>query len=49
MIARLIGWSARNLVLVLIGTVFAVATGVLALRTLPLDAVRRGPADDGPG
>ena len=39
MIARLIGWSARNLVLVLIGTVFAVATGVLALRTLPLDAI----------
>nr|WP_083916284.1 CusA/CzcA family heavy metal efflux RND transporter [Methylobacterium sp. B34] len=39
MIARLIGWSARNLVLVLIGTVFAVAAGVLALRTLPLDAI----------
>ena len=29
MIARLIGWSARNLVLVLIGTVFAVAAGRL--------------------
>ena len=39
MIARLIGWSARNLVLVLVGTVFAVATGVMALRTLPLDAI----------
>ena len=39
MIARLIGWSARNLVLVLIGTVFAVAAGLLALRTLPLDAI----------
>ncbi len=39
MIARLIGWSARNLVLVLVGTVFAVAAGVLALRTLPLDAI----------
>ncbi len=39
MIARLIGWSARNLVLVLVGTVFAVATGILALRTLPLDAI----------
>ncbi len=39
MIARLIGWSARNLVLVLVGTVFAVAGGVLALRTLPLDAI----------
>ncbi|ACL62982.1 efflux RND transporter permease subunit [Methylobacterium nodulans] len=39
MIARLIGWSARNLVLVLIGTVFAVAAGLHALRTLPLDAI----------
>ncbi|MGU3537582.1 efflux RND transporter permease subunit [Methylobacterium sp. A54F] len=39
MIARLIGWSARNLVLVLVGTVFAVAAGGLALRTLPLDAI----------
>ncbi len=39
MIARLIGWSARNLVLVLVGTVFAVAAGLYALRTLPLDAI----------
>ena len=39
MIARLIAWSARNLVLVLIGTVFAVAAGLYALRTLPLDAI----------
>jgi Cu(I)/Ag(I) efflux system membrane protein CusA/SilA len=39
MIARLIGWSARNLVLVLIGTVFAVAAGLYALKTLPLDAI----------
>ena len=39
MIARLIGWSARNLVLVFVGTVFAVATGLYALRTLPLDAI----------
>ena len=39
MIARLIGWSARNLVLVLIGTAFAVAAGLYALRTLPLDAI----------
>ncbi|MEA1832001.1 CusA/CzcA family heavy metal efflux RND transporter [Methylobacterium durans] len=39
MIARLIGWSARNLVLILIGTVFAVAAGLYALRTLPLDAI----------
>jgi Cu(I)/Ag(I) efflux system membrane protein CusA/SilA len=39
MIARLIGWSARNLVLVFVGTIFAVAAGVYALRTLPLDAI----------
>ena len=39
MIARLIGWSARNLVLVLIGTAFAVAAGLYALKTLPLDAI----------
>ena len=39
MIARLIGWSARNLMLVLIGTVFAIAAGLYALRTLPLDAI----------
>jgi len=39
MIARLIGWSARNLVLVFVGTVFAIAVGLYALRTLPLDAI----------
>jgi Cu(I)/Ag(I) efflux system membrane protein CusA/SilA len=39
MIARLIAWSARNLVLVLIATVFAVGAGLYALRTLPLDAI----------
>ena len=39
MIARLIGWSARNLVLILIGTVFAVVAGLYAVRTLPLDAI----------
>ncbi|GLS46246.1 efflux RND transporter permease subunit [Methylobacterium brachythecii] len=39
MIGRLIAWSARNLVLVLIGTVFAVAAGLHALKTLPLDAI----------
>ena len=39
MIARLIGWSARNLVLVFIGAVFAVAAGLYAMRTLPLDAI----------
>ena len=36
MIARLIGWSARNLMLILIGTVFAVAAGIYALAHLPL-------------
>jgi Cu(I)/Ag(I) efflux system membrane protein CusA/SilA len=39
MIARLIAWSARNLLLVFIGAAFAVAAGVYALRTLPLDAI----------
>jgi Cu(I)/Ag(I) efflux system membrane protein CusA/SilA len=39
MIARLIAWSARNLVLIFVGTAFAVAAGVYALKTLPLDAI----------
>ena len=39
MIARLISWSARNLILVFIATAFAVVAGVWALRTLPLDAI----------
>lgn len=39
MIARLIGWSAHNLVIVLIGTAFVVAAGLYALRTLSLDAI----------
>jgi copper/silver efflux system protein len=39
MIARLIDWSARNIMLVLIVTVFAVAAGAYALRHLPLDAI----------
>ncbi|QXX76631.1 efflux RND transporter permease subunit [Methylovirgula sp. HY1] len=39
MIARLIGWSARNLILVFVGTAFAVGAGLYALRTLPLDAI----------
>jgi copper/silver efflux system protein len=39
MIARLIAASARNLMLVLIGTVFAVAAGVYAVLHLPLDAI----------
>jgi Cu(I)/Ag(I) efflux system membrane protein CusA/SilA len=39
MIARLIAWSAHNLLLVIVGTVFAVAAGVYSVRTLPLDAI----------
>jgi len=39
MIARLIAWSARNLMLVLIATAFAVVGGIWALRNLPLDAI----------
>jgi Cu(I)/Ag(I) efflux system membrane protein CusA/SilA len=39
MIARLISWSARNLVLILVGAAFAVAAGVYAVKTLPLDAI----------
>jgi len=39
MIARLIGWSARNLLLIFVSTAFAVAVGSYALRTLPLDAI----------
>ncbi|SDR61772.1 Cu(I)/Ag(I) efflux system membrane protein CusA/SilA [Rhizobiales bacterium GAS113] len=39
MIARLIAWSARNIMLVMIATVFAVAGGIYALRHLPLDAI----------
>ncbi|MBN8975970.1 MAG: efflux RND transporter permease subunit [Rhizobiales bacterium] len=39
MIARLIAWSARNLLLVLFGAGFAAAAGVYALAHLPLDAI----------
>ena len=39
MIARVIAWSARNLVLVLFGTGFAAAAGLYALVHLPLDAI----------
>jgi copper/silver efflux system protein len=39
MIAKLIGWSARNLVLILFAAAVAVAGGVYAIRTLPLDAI----------
>src|SRR5437899_3252540 len=39
MIARLIDWSARNVMLVLIGVVFAVAAGLYALKNSALDAI----------
>jgi Cu(I)/Ag(I) efflux system membrane protein CusA/SilA len=39
MIARIISWSARNLLLVLFGTGFAAAAGIYALAHLPLDAI----------
>src|SRR5215831_1835264 len=39
MIARIIAWSARNLLLVLFGTGFAAAAGLYALIHLPLDAI----------
>ncbi len=39
MIAALIRWSARNLVLVVVGTVLAAAAGGYALLTTPVDAI----------
>jgi len=39
MIAGLIGWSARNVVLVLVATMVAVAGGLYAVKHLPLDAI----------
>ncbi|MBY3441238.1 efflux RND transporter permease subunit [Rhizobium laguerreae] len=39
MISRLISWSAHNLVLIFVGSALAVAGGVYALRSLPLDAI----------
>lgn len=39
MIARLIGWSARNLLLVFFGAGFAAAAGIYAVTHLPLDAI----------
>ena len=39
MIAALIRWSARNLVLVLLGAVFLTAAGIYAVRNVPLDAI----------
>ncbi|MFU0505290.1 efflux RND transporter permease subunit [Pseudaminobacter sp. NGMCC 1.201702] len=39
MIAKLIAWSARNLVLVFFATALAAAAGAYAVKTLPLDAI----------
>ncbi|CAN7330523.1 CusA/CzcA family heavy metal efflux RND transporter [Rhizobium sp. LjRoot98] len=39
MIAHLISWSARNLVLIFVGAALSIAGGIYALRTLPLDAI----------
>jgi copper/silver efflux system protein len=39
MIARVIAWSARNLLLVLFGAGFVAAAGLYALTHLPLDAI----------
>lgn len=39
MIARLIEWSARNVVLVLIGSTFAVLIGLYSVARIPLDAI----------
>ncbi len=39
MIARLIRWSAANLMLVLIGAVFVTGAGIYAVRRVPLDAI----------
>jgi len=39
MIANIIAWSARNVLLVLFATAFTVAAGVWSLRTLPIDAI----------
>ncbi|MGE0613774.1 MAG: efflux RND transporter permease subunit, partial [Hyphomicrobiales bacterium] len=39
MIAKLIDWSARNILLVLFGTVFATLAGLYSLNRVPLDAI----------
>jgi Cu(I)/Ag(I) efflux system membrane protein CusA/SilA len=38
-IAKLIRWSANNLMLVLIGAIFAAGFGIYAVRNVPLDAI----------
>ena len=39
MIARVISWSARNLVLIFVAAALTVAAGIYSIRTLPLDAI----------
>ena len=39
MIGKIIGWSARNVVLVVVAALFAVSGGLYGLRHLPLDAI----------
>jgi Cu(I)/Ag(I) efflux system membrane protein CusA/SilA len=39
MLARIIDWSARNLFLVLVATVFVVLAGIVAVLRTPLDAI----------
>jgi len=39
MIGKIIEWSARNMVLVIIGTLFLTFAGAYAVRTTPLDAI----------
>ncbi|MBA1140328.1 efflux RND transporter permease subunit [Mesorhizobium neociceri] len=39
MIAKLIAWSARNLLLVFFAATFAAGAGIYAVKTLPLDAI----------
>ncbi len=39
MIANVIAWSARNIVLIFVGAALSIEGGVYALRTLPLDAI----------
>jgi Cu(I)/Ag(I) efflux system membrane protein CusA/SilA len=39
MIANVISWSARNLLLIIVGAALAVAGGIYSLKSLPLDAI----------
>src|SRR5512139_2548946 len=39
MLARLIAWSARNVFLVILGTLFLTGAGIYAVRRTPLDAL----------